>query len=87
MWVRVFCVSAMLALSGSTFAQELSDYDKSELWFNSLSEADRKDIQSSLIWTGDYNQLLDGEFGYKGLDNAPKSGSAGDKFENIVHFP
>ena len=44
-------------------AQTLPPYSESELWFNSLTESARKDIQTDLIWTGDYGQLVDGEFG------------------------
>jgi serine protease Do len=44
-------------------AQAMPPYSESELWFNSLTESARKDIQTDLIWTGDYGQLVDGEFG------------------------
>ena len=53
-------------------AQSLDGYSESELWFNSLSEDERKSIQSDLILTGNYFQLLDGEFG-KGTYNAVRS--------------
>jgi hypothetical protein len=33
------------------------------LWFNSFTESKRKDIQTDLVWTGDYSQLVDGQFG------------------------
>jgi peptidoglycan hydrolase-like protein with peptidoglycan-binding domain len=44
-------------------AEPLGDYEASELWFNSLSMDERTNVQDLLIWTGDYNHLVDGTFG------------------------
>lgn len=40
-----------------------SPYLESELWFNSLTEVERRELQSALILTGDYTQIVDGVFG------------------------
>jgi S1-C subfamily serine protease len=44
-------------------AEPLGAYETSELWFNSLTADQRTDVQDMLIWTGDYNHLVDGVFG------------------------
>ena len=58
-----FLVLWSSALVQNAEAQTMPPYSESELWFNSLTESARKDIQTDLIWTGDYGQLVDGEFG------------------------
>ena len=51
--------------------------------FNALPEADRRAIQDALVWTGDYNGVVDGAFGKRTRDsilayqanvNAPTNG-------------
>ncbi|HXW19407.1 MAG TPA: peptidoglycan-binding domain-containing protein, partial [Roseiarcus sp.] len=37
--------------------------------FEALSEADRKAVQDGLVWTGDYNGIVDGAFGKRTRDS------------------
>jgi hypothetical protein len=44
-------------------AKGLGEFEVTELWFNSLGFEQRTEVQDWLIWTGDYNHLVDGAFG------------------------
>jgi len=58
-------------------------FDAQKAAFDALQEADRRAIQDALVWTGDYNGVVDGAFGkrtrdsilsYQGNIKAPTTG-------------
>ncbi|WP_422378083.1 trypsin-like peptidase domain-containing protein [Roseibium sp.] len=67
----VFAVLVLLVSAGAS----LADYDRSKAWFNELTYQERIRTQFLLVFTGDYETIVDGAFGpqtYKALKNFQK---------------
>ena len=60
----------LLALGTAAIAQPAPDpaLAAAQSAFEALTEAERKAIQSDLIWTGDYSGVVDGSFGRRSFE-------------------
>lgn len=63
--MRVAKLALLLIAAALAFypASANADYNRSQTWFNGLSDWERKGIQTNLILGGYYNGLADGKFG------------------------
>jgi hypothetical protein len=62
--------ATMLALAAPAAAQPAPDpaLAAAQSAFEALAEAERKAIQSDLVWTGDYSGVVDGSFGRRSFE-------------------
>jgi peptidoglycan hydrolase-like protein with peptidoglycan-binding domain len=70
------CANSALAAQNAPAAQPSAPagssdpvFDAQKAAFDALSEADRRAIQDALVWTGDYNGVVDGAFGKRTRDS------------------
>ena len=81
-WLGVALSAAVLIVSEAAIAAQNSTppaapaagaadqvFQAQKQAFDALSEADRRSIQDALVWTGDYNGVLDGNFGKRTRDS------------------
>lgn len=60
---RVFVAFLTMALFCFGISAAVADFRESKIWFNSLTEDQREDLQADLILLGFYNALVDSIFG------------------------
>lgn len=63
MRLRCWHLSLVVLLVFLAPARAFADYDRSRLWFNGLSDWERRGIQTNLILTGFYSGFADAKFG------------------------
>jgi peptidoglycan hydrolase-like protein with peptidoglycan-binding domain len=81
-WRGLLFAAAIIGGAGTAFAapsasppsppsQSATDqvFESQKAAFEALSEADRRAVQDALIWTGDYNGVVDGAFGKRTRDS------------------
>jgi peptidoglycan hydrolase-like protein with peptidoglycan-binding domain len=70
MWAIVLLIAALIAGSASAApapAKKTANPDPVAGSYAAIPAADRMAIQADLIWTGDYNGIVDGEFGERAV--------------------
>jgi Putative peptidoglycan binding domain len=68
MWAG-FALAAQNAPLASSPAASDPVFEAQKTAFEALAEADRRAVQDGLVWTGDYNGIVDGAFGKRTRDS------------------